>query len=257
MQKSKFIKYFCFAVANIVAVNLISIKIFAATATSSSATPAITNIKQVEDLKERLATKVAQLRQTQRKAIAGTVKSVTTTTATLETNIKDIKLELNDNLIVIQYLKGKRTKLTIDDLSKGDNVVVFGEYDPTLDLIQAKVIFIAAASVNQRVRGIVTNIDRNLYTLTLQSADKTDYTIDIEGTTKTSLWTKDDGLVKSGFSKITTGDILEVLGAQTTKEKNRLSAVRILNLHDLTGNPVASATATPAPTKKIYPTAKP
>ncbi len=51
-------------------------RIFAAPSTPS-ATPA-GNAKQVEDLKDRLATKVAELRKAEKKAMFGPVKSIST-----------------------------------------------------------------------------------------------------------------------------------------------------------------------------------
>lgn len=225
-----------------------------------SATPATTssNLKQVESLKERLATKVAEMRQTQKKAVTGSVKEITTTAMTLTTTAKDLKIEMTDELTVIQYLKGKRTTLAEDDISKGDNVVIFGDYDSALDIIQAKIVFIEPTTQNQRVSGIVTDINRTDYTLTIKTRDNKSYVIDIEGTTKTNIWTKSDGMVKSGYSKINSGDNLEILGVKTTKEDNRLSAVRILDLRDLSGNPAVSitptVTATATATPKLSPT---
>ena len=59
-----------FIVIFILLFGFLNFKSNAADVSSKSATPtSATNIKQIEDLKERLATKVAQLRQTQRQAI--------------------------------------------------------------------------------------------------------------------------------------------------------------------------------------------
>src|SRR3989344_3490561 len=135
------------------------------------------NQQQIEDLKERLATKVAQLRQSQRKAIVGTVKAVSVSTATIETKTKDVKIELTDDIVIVQVLKGKRTKLTLDDLAKGDRVVVFGEYDTTLDLLRAKVIFIQSASTVERILGAVTGVDAKAFTVTVTTAEGKTITI--------------------------------------------------------------------------------
>src|SRR5688572_27783920 len=77
------------------------------TATPSAGTPTPTN--KIDDLKERLATKVAELRQTQRKAIYGTIKAVSVSTFTVETATNDLKIELTDDIKVFQMIKGKRT----------------------------------------------------------------------------------------------------------------------------------------------------
>ncbi|MCJ7826516.1 hypothetical protein MUP56_02790, partial [Patescibacteria group bacterium] len=113
--------------------------------------------KQVEDLKERLATKVAQLRQTERRAIYGTVKATTISTLTIETTNKDVKIELTDDIKVFQMLKGKRTALTTEDVAKGDVVSVFGDWDTAVEVLKAKVIFIHNQSEEiKRVFGTIT-----------------------------------------------------------------------------------------------------
>lgn len=211
---------------------------YAQTSTSSS--------KQVEDLKERLATKVAQLRQTQRRAMYGTVKTVTLTSITIATKTKDIKIELSDNITVIQIRKGERTKLTIDDVEKGDTVTVFGDYDATLDLLKAKVIFIDGV-VPTMINGEVTDVNRTDFTLTLKMQDGTSYVVDIENGTKTLRWNKDDGITKSGFSKVTVGDTVHVVGTPVPKKENRMSALRVLDISPPTATPSATPKLTPTP----------
>lgn len=226
---------------------------------SSEATPTTTKTKQIEELKERLATKVAELTQTQRRAIYGTVKSTSLSTVTIETATKDVKIELTDEIKIFQYLKGKRTSLTTDDLTKGDVVSVFGEYDATLDILKAKVIFIQDP-LPQHASGTVSAIDKTEFTLTVTPPEGPAITVDIERFTKVTLW---DGttLIKGGFSKIQVGDTIHVVGSPVPKKENRLSALRILDLGDLSGSrPTPTATPTkessPSPTLKILSTPK-
>lgn len=196
---------------------------------AQTATPSATN-KKIEDLKDRLATKVAELRQTSRKAIFGTVKSTSLTSFVVETKTKDIKIELTDELKVIQYLKGKRTTLTAEDIAKGDTVAVFGGYDTTLDLLKAAVVLIQSASP-ERVSGKVTARDEKAFTLTIATPQSQTYTIDIEKSTKTLAWDREKKeLVKSGFSKIATGSAVHVVGTPVLKQERRISATRILDL---------------------------
>ncbi len=221
----------------------ITTTIRAATATPSS---------NLNDLKERLATKVAQLRTTEKRAIFGTVKTISETTLVVETKTKDIKIELADEIKVVQYLKGKRTTLTISDIEKGDAVTVYGDYDTTLELLKASFILIQSLAP-LRVSGKVSALDRKDFSLTLDAADGTTYTIDIETTTKVTRWDKSNKLTKSGFSKMTEGETIHVVGTQIPKKENRISAIRILNL----GNPIGEAPPTPTPTPTLTPTLTP
>lgn len=194
-----------------------------------TSTPSATSQK-IEDLKDRLATKVAQLRQTSRRAIFGAVKSTSITSFVVETKTKDIKIELTDEITVAQTIKGKRTTLTAQDIAKGDTVAVFGQYDTTLDLLNASVVFIQG-TIPERVNGTVTAMDEKAFTLTLATPQNQTYTIDIEKATKTLRWDREKKeVVKSGFSKIATGSAVHVVGSPVPKEERRISATRILDL---------------------------
>lgn len=213
-----------------------------------------TKNRQIEDLKDRLATKVAELRQIQKRAVSGTVKSTSLTTLSVEAKTNEIKIELTDDIAVYQRLAGKRTKLTIDDVEKEDFVVVFGDYDTTLDLLKAKVIFIQAAPA-ERIHGVVTDIDRKNNTITIKTQEERNVIVDIERTTITNLWSKEDGTSRAGFSKIAVGDSIHVLGKPVPKKENRVSATRILDLGNLTGSPTEAPT--PSPTPKLSPKPSP
>lgn len=230
--------------------------------TGTPSTTAGDQAQKIEELKERLATKVAELRDVQRRAISGIIKGTTLTSTTVETPTRDVKVELPDNVTVIEYLKGKRTKLTLEEVAKNDRVVVFGEYDTTIDLLKARVIHIVGVSA-ERLNGTVTAIDREEFTLTVTTPERRTVVVDTERTTRTMLWTAEKGLTKGGFSKITVGDTVHVVGTPVPKKEGRLSAIRILDLGNLTGPATPTPTleptveATPSPTTKTSPTPKP
>jgi hypothetical protein len=187
-------------------------------------------------LKERLATKVAQLRQSERRAIYGTVKATTISTATIETANKDIKIELTDDIKVFQILKGKRTTLAVEDLAKDDVVSVFGEWDTAVEVLKAKVIFIQnSVDPIQRIIGTIKETKKSDYTITVETKDQKTYTIDFETVTKPNNWTKETGIEKGGFTKLLSGDTILVIGTAVPKKENRISALRILDIGNLTG----------------------
>lgn len=220
---------------------------------TDTATSDTNKTKQIEELKERLATKVAQLRQTQRKALFGNVKSVSLTSITIETKTKDVKIELSDPVTVIDSVDGKRTKRTTDDIKNGSIVCVFGEYDASLDLMKAKAIIIQKEPPS-RVSGTVSAIDKKEYTITLVNTAGPMYIIDIERTTKTMMWEKEKGLYKGGFSKVEIGNTIFVTGTKVPKKENRVSAERILDVGNM-GSVPHSPQETPASSET--PTATP
>lgn len=226
----------------------IAMPVYAQTATGAATTES-EKTQQIEDLKDRLATKVAELRQSKRMAAYGTIKSVSISTFVVETKTKDLKIELTDDLKIFQVLKGKRTELKTDNLEKGDIVTVFGEYDTTLELLQAKMVFIQTAQPLQ-IAGKITATSKEDYTIIIETTDNNTYTIDFETTTKTNLW-NGTALEKGGFSAFGTGDVIFVTGTAVAKKENRISASRITNLpSQVRGATTASNTATPSATPK-------
>lgn len=231
-----------------------------ATPTSTlSATPTAVvsdKTKQLEDLKDRLATKVAELQQSQRMAIYGTVSSVTATTFTVDAKTKNYKIELADDLKIYQILKGKRTALTADDLSKNDIVTVFGLYDSTLDLLKAKIVFIQNTDPIQ-ISGTITAVSKSDYTITINTKEQKTYIIDFETTTKTAVFNGTTS-EKGGFSRFGVGDVIHVTGSAVPKKDARVSASRILDI-GVNGKGISSPTPTEkaaTPTATIKPTGK-
>jgi len=205
------------------------------------------NRAQIEELKERLATKVAELRKLVKRAVYGKIISVSLTSATVDMDTKQVKIELTDDVRIAQVVRGKRTELTIDDLATDDIVTIFGHHDDTLDLLQAKFIFIEHTSALIRESGTVESIDNKANTLSIRTKEGRNIVVDVERSTITSAWTKQDGIKKSGFSKIRQGVTVHLRGTPAETDINRISASRILDLGYLTGN-------SPSPTPDITPT---
>lgn len=208
---------------------------------------------QIEELKERLATKVAELRTLVKRAMYGTVTSVSLTSAVVDTSTKQIKIELGEEVGVAQLIRGTRTDLEVSDVEEDDIVTVFGNYDDTLDLLQAKYIFIESASRPVRESGDIISLDRQDNTITVKTKEGREIIVDIERTTDTFLWSKEAGTGDSGFSELEIGHSVHVTGTPDADEENRISAARILSLGYLmneppTSTPEASPSASPSAT---------
>jgi len=94
-----------------------------------------------------------------------------------------------------------------------------------------------------RVFGTITESKKTDYTITMESKDGKTYVIDFETATKTSVWSKDKGIEKGRFSKLVAADTIVVIGTPVPKKENRISALRILTLGNLSGEK-----PTPTPT---------
>lgn len=224
----------------IAGVFFLTTSVYAATATGSSQ-------QKLDSLKDRLASAASQLSQSQKRALYGTVKTTSVSTITVETATKDVKIELTDAITVAQIIKGKRTALTTDDLSKGDVVTVFGDFDSTLDLLKAKALFIQGA-LPERVNGVISTIDKKNFTITITTPENKSIIVDIETTTKNIAWDKVNGTAKGAFSKYAVGDTVFVLETPEQKFANRVSAIRVLDITPIIASPSATAQTTPKPT---------
>lgn len=234
---------------------LFTTSVYAATATPTATittTSAPDTQQKLDALKDRLASAATQLHQSQKRAIFGTVKTTSVSTITVATTTSDIKIELTDKISVFQIIKGKRTELTTDQVSKNDEVVVFGDYDTNLDILRAQVIFIQD-SLPKRISGRITEISKSEYTITIATLENISYVVDYEKTTKNFYWTRDNGVEKAGFSQLLVGDIIHVLETPAPKVENRVSAIRILDIGPPAGEAgnligeTPTATATPTP----------
>ncbi|MCX6791961.1 MAG: hypothetical protein NT149_02900 [Candidatus Gottesmanbacteria bacterium] len=237
--------------------------LFATSVYGASATPTVTAAptpdtqQKLDILKDRLASAATQLKQSQKRAIFGTVKATSVSTITVATKTSDMKIELTDTISVFQILKGKRTTLTTDQVTRGDDVVVFGDYDTNLDILKAQVIFIQG-TLPERLSGTITAVSKINYTITIATPEGQSFIVDFETTTKNFNWTKEKGVQKAGFSQLVVGDTIHVLETPAPKIANRVSAIRILDIGNLTGTtPTPTATPTATPTTKTTPKTTP
>lgn len=254
----KFISYAAIMLLAVISLTSAGVHSVSAQKATPSATPkTATASAQIEELKVRLATKVAELRSVVKRAMYGTVKSVSLTSATVETKTKDIKIELTDDVTVSQVISGKRVSLDLEKLEAKDTVTVFGSYDETLDLLKAQYIFIERPTQITRVSGTVANVDNEEFSLIVNTAEGRSITIDIEKNTKTTVRTDSDGIVKSGFSKIAVGDTVHIAGSPVPKTDNHISASRVLDLGNITGAAVTPTTTTASPSATVKTTPKP
>jgi hypothetical protein len=208
--------------------------------TSSPVPTEVTKLKSIDDLKDRLATKVAELRKIVKTAMYGTVKSTTISTMTVETSVKDMKIDVPDDLLVYQTIKGKRTKLTSEDIAKNDKVTVFGDYDDTLGVMKASMVFIEPSIVPVRIVGTVSSVNKTDYSFVIKTPTGTEMTVDFETSTKAQI-VENAVVARGGFSKVTVGSITAVIGTANADKPNRVSALRLT---------VIPTTDAPTPTTK-------
>lgn len=194
------------------------------TATPTPSQPGNGLQQQISDLKDKIASRVAQLKLVDKRGIIGTVTDVAPTQITLS----DIKG--NTRFIDVDELTkfsspSAKSSFGISDITKGTTLGVLGLYNKESRRILARFVDVVIMPVY--FSGAVTETDSKNFTVTVLTANKDTFSVDIENVTKTYAF---DGstLSKSGFSKITTGERITVVGFADIKNAKHITGTRIL-----------------------------
>ncbi len=190
-------------------------------------------IEQINNLKEKVASKVAELRLVEKRGIIIVVKEVAGNKITGEDLGQKVRIIDVDELTKFSSPTAK--SFGISDIKEGMTISTIGLYNKQSKRILARFIDVANGPVF--ITGIVKSVDKANFTVTILSENDKSYTIDIENVTKTSTYTEDDNIKRSGFSRIETGSRVYVVGFSSKTEKNRITASRFIIFPELPGNP--------------------
>ncbi len=189
--------------------------------------------KQLNSLKERIASRVAQLNLVDKRGIVGTVTDVTGTQITI-TDIQGNTRYIDvDELTQFNSISSKQ--IGISDITKGSTIGILGLYNKESKRILAR--FIDEMTLPTLLSGAVTKIDKDNYAITVSTPDKKDTIVEIDTITKTFVYASDTGLTKSGFSKIQQSERVFVVGYPDTKDTSKIIASRIIRMPSVAVNP--------------------
>jgi hypothetical protein len=217
-------------------------RVSAATPTPSPATPSSVSEKvtenlsdQINNLKEKIASRVAELKLVEKRGTIGVVTEVNGTEISLQDPTGETRVADVDE--ITKFSSSGDENFGISDIKKGDKISIIGLYNKDSERILAR--FIATTTIPQFVNGAVTDIDEDNFTVTVTTEEEKEYIVDVEKVTKTLAYSKEDSEEpeKVGFSDITKGMRVHIIGYMDVKEKDRVTATRILTFPDLPKNP--------------------
>lgn len=218
--------FLCFQIAS---------EAYAATYNSASTSAAPSGIiQEINNLKDRIASKVAQLNLVEKRGIIGTVTDIGGTQLTLSDKDANIRYIDVDELTKFSSPSAKGS-FGISDITKGTTIGVLGRYNKDSRRTLAR--FIDVLILPQVISGEVMTVDADNYLIKVITSDKTQWKIDFETTTKTYVNTKADGTIKSGFSKIKQNERVVVVGFIDQTDTSKIIASRIIRLPELKLNP--------------------
>jgi len=190
--------------------------------------------EQISELKEKIASRVAQLKLVDKRGIIGIVSDVSDTQVTLKSADGTLRYVDVDEITKFSSPSEKES-FGISDIAKGSKVSAIGLYNKQSKRILAR--FVEVMNMPIILNGTIAEVNGTDFTVRIITEDQKDLLVDIEKVTKTSSYTKADGVTKIGFTKLETGTHALVVGFPDKKERNRVVATRILIFPDLPPNP--------------------
>ena len=234
-QKSK-ITFVSFIVSILVLMAVVSVQAQVQTSTPS---PTLVNStksledKEIQTLKDKLATRVAELRAKNNKAISGSIEEVVSPTKISKLKIKTWKDEIFEILIdqdltkFYQFSGEQKKEVKPSVIKKGSYITVSGvikEKSVEANFIYLDELFFVDS-------GSVTEVNKEDFFIKLITTDRESFTLDIQTSSKQQMLNiKTLNLEAIGFSKIKEGDTIHFVFKKTSEavEPNRYSAQKIL-----------------------------
>lgn len=191
--------------------------------------PTVKIDKQIQDLKEKIASKVAEINKKDKMAYSGFITLIKDGSVFFkDKNDQEIEAKADDLLSKVYLITGATKKeIKLGDLKKDDFIIVSG-------ILSGKSITVNSIYKDEKYfvkTGKISEVDKTDYFIKLTTSDKDNLTIDIETYTKIKLLNvKSLEIEKSGFSKIKEGDTIHFVYKKPIdpKEQNRFSAQTIL-----------------------------
>lgn len=183
----------------------------------------------IQDLKEKVANKVAEIRKKNNKATVGRVESISDNSFKIRTsNQSEFEVKLQESgLTKFFTISGNQHKeIDKENINEGDYIIVTG-------VVIDKTITANSVFVDQQYltgSGKISELDSDKYLVKVLSSDKTAYSLSIETYTKQRMINiKTLDVEKIGFSKIKEGDSIHfVVKLNGSEKNNEYSAEKIL-----------------------------
>lgn len=214
----------------------------------NSTSSTLDKLKQIRDLKEKIATKVTQIRQTSQGAVYGQVKEVSLTNLTLTSLKGDIQFTLNSDVSVYSLTDTGRKESSLAKITKGLSISVFGIYDEGKKNLDPRYIYIQ--NLPLLIIGKIADIDKTNYTIVVKE-NQTTTIVDIEKYTKSYKFdASSNKWTPIGFSKLMVGDFAHIIAIKDEKAEDRVHAQKIYSLSLLTPaiSPTEAAESSPSST---------
>lgn len=206
--------------------------IFNFTSSVFAATPTTTNQslqQQVDDLKNKIASKVAELKLVEKRGIIGTVTDSSDTQITVTDVAGNIRFIDVDELT--KFYSSESKSFGISDVKNGMTIGVLGLYNKQSRRILAREVN-ETDSPTKIIFGGIGSIDEDNFELTIVKENGQKEVLEIETLTKTYSYTSNT-LNKSGFSKLEETQTIIAVGIVDKQDPNKILTARLIVLPEI------------------------
>lgn len=217
----------CFIVILLYCLLTSSIAIAQTPSKTASSSPTVVVDKDIQQLKDKIANKVSEIRKQNNKAISGFVLNIDGSTMKLNNKEGVNQVKFDETLTkVFRILGTTKKEIKSEDIEKNDYAIVSGVVAD--NIITANVVLIDENFLVDS--GKITEINKENYNIKVLASDKNTYSLDIETSSKQYMINIKTLLREIiGFSKLKEGDTVHFVVKKTGEEKsNNYSAVKIL-----------------------------
>ncbi len=190
--------------------------------------------KQINELKNKIASRVASLDLVDKRGVIGEVVDVKDTQITIKDPQQKTRIIDIDEITKFSSPSSK-SSFGISDIEKGDEISVIGLYNKQSRKVLAR--FVQTTTRPVFISGVIQEIDEDDFVITVIDANQQTTLVDIENITRTNSYSEEDDIVKSGFSRLNVGDRVVVTGTPQKDEGNRITGLRILQLPEAPQHP--------------------
>lgn len=180
--------------------------------------------KEINNLKEKIASRVSELNLVEKRGIIGTVTEVSGNQVTI-TDLAG-KSRFIDVDEITKFSSPGNKSFGISDLKKGIRINTLGLYNKQSKRLLARFINTTVDPVF--VSGSIGTVDTKNFTLTVLGDKQKETKVDNQTATKIFSYSKDGGMTKLGFSKLTAGDRVFVMGYPDKSDPAMIVADRIV-----------------------------
>lgn len=188
-------------------------------------------IEKIQKIKDIVASKVAELDLVEKRGLIGTIKDNKKMHLVI-TDIKGKTRNIDVDELTNFSIGNKDEKLGVSDLEKDTLYSFVGLYNKDTERLLVRTVT-KASTIPDFFEGIITSINEGTFQIEIVNSKGEKKTADVQKTTKTNLSTVDGKIVKSGFSKLESGQRVIVAGFLDLKDSNLIASTRVIHFDEI------------------------